>query len=63
MYDLYVNFVEEKGFSPVKLHFYHKIYCNGFNFSFNKSLKDLCDLCAEICLMKKEKILSEVKEN
>lgn len=55
MYNLYLDFAEEKGVDPVKVHIYRKIFCTEFNYSFNKPAKDICDLCAEVDLKKKRK--------
>lgn len=46
MYRLYVEKCQSTGHSPVKLSFYHQIFCKEFNISFHKPLKDLCDICS-----------------
>lgn len=63
MYDMYEDFIREKGLTPVKINVYRKIFCTEFNYSFNKPSKDLCDLCAEIDRLNKENTLNEVKKN
>lgn len=63
MYDMYKDYVQEKDANPVNVHTYRKIFCTEFNYSFNKPSKDKCDLCGEVDLRKKEKNLSDEKEN
>lgn len=63
MYDMYKDFARENDANPVKIHVYRKIFCTEYNYSFNKPSKDKCDLCAEVDLQKKEKTLSQEKEN
>ena len=47
MYNLYEEMCSENGNVPVKESFYREIFVSDFNLSFNKPLKDQCDLCTE----------------
>lgn len=63
LYELYTDYIAEKGFEPVKMCIYRKIFCTEFNISFNKPSKDRCDICGEVELRNKEKTMSKEKQD
>nr|CAI5865599.1 unnamed protein product [Callosobruchus analis] len=59
MYELYIEFVQEKGCEPVKFCIYRNVF---FNLGFNVPKKDKCDVCAEVDLKNSEGNLTEELE-
>ena len=45
MYFLYKEFCAAKGYTPVSVNIYRRIFDLQYNYSFHKTVKDQCDLC------------------
>ena len=45
MYFLYKDFCEEKGYKPVSINIYRRVFDFQYNLAFHKPVKDQCDLC------------------
>lgn len=63
LYEMYLEYANEKEKSPVSFCVYRKIFCTSFNIAFHKPRKDRCDTCAEMKVKKEENKVEEEEEN
>lgn len=59
MYDLYVEYCNDKQIIPQKKWLYYNIFNYEFNIGFHAPKKDLCDICSEYDTKKKEDSLCQ----
>lgn len=62
LYEMYLEYANEKEKSPVSFCIYRKIFCNCFNIAFHKPRKDRCDTCEEMKVKKDENRVDEEEE-